>query len=79
MKAELLDSPLPGSVAACHKAAWIQKYSFTQRFKHFVRVVKPSKKPHYPDTGRSLFSFAEYRGDGLCSGKRGAHCWPSSL
>ena len=43
MKAELLDNPLPGSIAACHKAGWIQK-DFTKRLKQFVRVVKPSKK-----------------------------------
>ena len=42
MNAELLDSPPPGSIAACHKAGCIQKDSFTQRFKHFVRFVKPS-------------------------------------
>jgi len=44
MNAELLDSTPPGSIAACHKAGWIQKDSFTQRFKYFVRFVKPSKK-----------------------------------
>jgi len=41
---ELLDSTPPGSIAACHKAEWMQKDSFTYRFKHFVRFVKPSKK-----------------------------------
>jgi hypothetical protein len=30
MKAELLDGAPPGSIAACHKAGWIQKGSFTQ-------------------------------------------------
>jgi hypothetical protein len=44
MKAELLDSVPPGSIAACHKAGWIQKKSFTQWYKHFVRSVKLSKK-----------------------------------
>jgi hypothetical protein len=44
IKAELLDGALSDLVAACHKVGWIQKDSFTQRFKHFVRVVKPSKK-----------------------------------
>ena len=43
-KAELLFSALPGSIAACHKAGWIQKRSFTQRFKYFVRFVKLSRK-----------------------------------
>jgi hypothetical protein len=42
MNSELLDSPPPGSIAACHKARCIQKDSFAQRFKHFVRFVKPS-------------------------------------
>ena len=42
VNAELLDSPPPGSTAACYKAGCIQKDSFTQRFKHFVRFVKPS-------------------------------------
>ena len=36
--------PPPDSIAACRKAGWSQKESFTQRFKHFVRLVKPSKK-----------------------------------
>ncbi|GFG39808.1 hypothetical protein Cfor_10583 [Coptotermes formosanus] len=44
MKAELLDGALPGSIAACHKAGWIQKETFTQWFKHFVRYAKPSKE-----------------------------------
>lgn len=44
VNAELLDSPPPVSIAFCHKAGWIQKDSFTQRFKYFVRYVKPSKK-----------------------------------
>jgi hypothetical protein len=39
MKAELLDSPPPGSIAA----GWIQRESFTQRFKHFVSFMKLSK------------------------------------
>ena len=43
MNAELLDSRPPGSIAACHKAGWIQKDSFTQRFKYFVGFVKQSK------------------------------------
>jgi hypothetical protein len=43
MKAEFLDGAPPSSIAACHKAGWIQKESFTQWFKHFVRYVKPSK------------------------------------
>jgi hypothetical protein len=34
MKAYLLDSTPPGSVAACHKAGWIQKGSCTQWFKN---------------------------------------------
>ena len=40
MKAELLDSPPPVSITA----EWIQKESFTPRFKHFVRFVKPPIK-----------------------------------
>jgi len=44
VNAELLDNTPPGSVAACHKAGWTQKDSFTQKFKYFVRFVKPSKK-----------------------------------
>jgi hypothetical protein len=44
MKAELLDSAPPGSIAACHKAGWIQERCFTQRFKYFVRFVKMSRK-----------------------------------
>ena len=44
MKAELPDSAPPGSIAACHKAGWIQKESFIQRFKYFVRSVNLSKK-----------------------------------
>jgi hypothetical protein len=44
MKAELLDSPPPYSTAACYKVGWIQKDIFMQRFKHFVLVLKPSKK-----------------------------------
>ena len=40
MKAELLGSIAPVSIAA----GWIQKVIFTQRFKHFVRFVKPSIK-----------------------------------
>ena len=42
INAELLDSPPTGSIAACHKVGCIQKDSFTQRCKHFVRFVKPS-------------------------------------
>jgi hypothetical protein len=45
MKAELLDGAPPGSVAARHKAGWIQKESFTQLFKH-MRFVKASKEDH---------------------------------
>jgi len=59
MKAELLESAPPGSVAACHKAGWIQKQSFMQWFKHFVRFVKLSKNDPVTDTGWSLFSFKE--------------------
>jgi hypothetical protein len=44
MKTELLDGPPPGSIAARHKAGWIRKESFTQRFKYFVRFVKMSKE-----------------------------------
>ena len=33
MKTELLDGAPPGSIAACHKAGWIQNDSFTQWFK----------------------------------------------
>ena len=44
MKAEVLDGAPPGSIAACKKAGWLQKESFTQWFKHFVRYVKPSKE-----------------------------------
>jgi hypothetical protein len=46
MQAGLLDGTPPGSIAACHKAGWVQKESFTQWLKHFVRFMKPSKK--YP-------------------------------
>jgi biopolymer transport protein ExbD len=42
MNAELLDSPPPGSIAACHKAGCIQKDGFMHRFKHFVRFMKTS-------------------------------------
>jgi len=35
MKAGLMDGALPGSIAACHKAGWIQKESFTQWLKLF--------------------------------------------
>jgi uncharacterized protein YbcC (UPF0753/DUF2309 family) len=45
MQAELLDGALPGSVAARHKAGWIQKESFTLLFKH-MRFVKVSKEDH---------------------------------
>jgi hypothetical protein len=70
-KAELLDSAPPGSLATVNMAGWIQKESFTQRFKHFVRFVKPFKKrSHFPDRGWSVLSVEEYRGDRLCSGKR---------
>jgi hypothetical protein len=42
MEAELLDGAPPVSMAARHKAGWIQKESFTQLFKH-MRFVKASK------------------------------------
>jgi hypothetical protein len=44
MKAEILVGAPPGSVAACHKAGWIQKDSFTQWFKNFLHYVKPFKE-----------------------------------
>lgn len=44
LRAELLDSAPPDSIAGFHKVGWIQKDRFRQRFKHFVRVVKPSIK-----------------------------------
>jgi len=44
MRAELLDSTPPSSIAPCHIAGWIQKEIFTHWFKHFVRCTKPSKK-----------------------------------
>jgi hypothetical protein len=46
MKAELLVGAPPGSMAACYKAGWIQKESFTQLFKYFVRFVKASREDH---------------------------------
>ena len=46
MKAELLDSAPSDSIAACHKAGWIQEKCFTQRFKYFVRLMKLSRKDH---------------------------------
>jgi len=73
MKAELLESAPTGSEAACHKTGWIQIQSFMQWFKHFIRFVKMSKNDPATDTGWSLFSFKEQRGDRLCSVKRGAH------
>ena len=44
MKVELMDSPPPSFNSNLSQAGWIQKGSLTQRFKHFARVVKPSKK-----------------------------------
>jgi transposase len=44
MNAKLLDSRPPGSIAACYKAGWIQKDSFTQRLKYFIGFVKQFKK-----------------------------------
>jgi hypothetical protein len=74
----ILDGPPPGSIAACHKAGWSQKGSFTQRFKHFVRFVKPSKKKDSvtltPDGHYSYSKNIEVIEN---SGKRGAHCLPS--
>ena len=40
MKAELLDSTPPGSVATCQKAGLIQKASCMQWFKHFVKLSR---------------------------------------
>jgi hypothetical protein len=68
MKAQLLDSPPPVSITA----EWIQKESFTQKFKHSVRFVKPPIQ-----ISLSPFSLEEHGGDRLCSGKRSAHCLPS--
>jgi hypothetical protein len=71
MKAELLDGAPPGSIAACHKAGWIQKESFTQWFKHFVSYVKPSKEDpviltldgHYSHTRNiEVIDFAREKG-----------------
>jgi hypothetical protein len=73
MKAELLDGAAPGSIAACHKAGWIQKESFTQCLKDFVRYVKPSKEDPVILTLDGHFSYEEYRGDKVCAGKRGNH------
>ena len=44
MNAELQDSPPPWFNSNLSQAGWIQKHSLTQRFKHFVRVVKPLEK-----------------------------------
>ena len=65
VKAEYLDSGLPGSIAACHKAAWFQKESLTHWFKYFS-VFRSYLK--WSPTEWPLFSFEEYRGDWLCSG-----------
>jgi len=65
MKAELLGSSPPGSVAA----GWIQRererefYAKVQTFCLFYEAIY--NKSHYPDIGWSLFSFEEYRGDRL--------------
>ena len=77
MKTELLDGAPPGSIAACHKAGWIQQHSFKQRFKHFVRFVKPSIE------GSVILTLVCHCSHSrnvevirLCAGKQGAHCWP---
>jgi hypothetical protein len=42
MKSELLDGEPPGTICICHTFGWIQTESFTQWFRHFNSVVKPT-------------------------------------
>jgi len=44
MKAELLDSTPPGSIAARDRTGWFQKEGLTQWINHFSRFSKLSKK-----------------------------------
>ena len=43
MQAELMDGTPPGSIHACHISGWIQSDIFTQWFRHFISVTKPTK------------------------------------
>jgi len=72
-QAEFLGRTPPGSIAACHKAGWIQKECFTQWFKYSVRFVKPSK------TGRVIPTLDGHYSDSTnielidCARKNGVH------
>jgi len=44
MKAELLDSTPPGSIAARDRAGWFQTFGFTQWINNFSRFSKVFKK-----------------------------------
>jgi hypothetical protein len=60
MKSELLDDVPPGSIAAFHKAGWIQKESFTRRVQTFCPFCADVyKRSRYFDVVWLLFSFEE--------------------
>jgi hypothetical protein len=42
MKSELLDGAPPGKIDTCHTTGWIHAESFTQWFRRFISVVKPT-------------------------------------
>jgi hypothetical protein len=43
MQVELMDGTAPGSIHARHISGWIQADIFTQWFRHFIAMVKPTK------------------------------------
>lgn len=44
MQIELMDGMPPGSVYACHVSGWIQTDVFTQWFRHFISITKPTEE-----------------------------------
>lgn len=42
MKDGLLNGTPPGTVASCHPSGWIQLHIFTEWFRHFINIVKPT-------------------------------------
>ena len=74
-----LYSPPPVTIAACHKAGWIQKESYTQWFKYFVRFVKLSKKDPVILTIYGHYSYSRIIEVIDCAQEKGVHiiCLPA--
>lgn len=78
MKAKLVDGAPPGSIAACHKARWIQRESFKQWLRHFVRFAKPSIEDHCILTLVVHYSHSRNIEVIDCTGKKGCTLLTSS-